>query len=70
MENDKLTAGIAGTGDVRQVLRQVSRFVLGRGSIGEIEHDGSYDRDDQSGNKLSRKSLVAQCNGRIREAAE
>jgi hypothetical protein len=32
MENDELiagTAGTAGTGDVRQVLRQVSRFVLG-----------------------------------------
>lgn len=56
MEKDGLSAGIAETGDVRQVLRQVSRFVLGRGSIGKIEHDGSYDGDDQSGNKLSRKA--------------
>jgi hypothetical protein len=28
MDNDELMAGIAGTGNVRQILRQVSGFVL------------------------------------------
>jgi hypothetical protein len=28
MENDKLMVGIAGTGNVRQILRQVSGFVF------------------------------------------
>jgi hypothetical protein len=56
MENDKLMAGIAGTGDVRQVLRQVLRFVLGRGPVGEVERDGSYNGDEQGCNKSGGKA--------------
>ena len=35
----------------RGVLRQVLRFVLSRGSVGEIEYDASYQRDDHPGKK-------------------
>jgi hypothetical protein len=56
MENDELMAGIAEIGDVRQVRRQVLGFVLSRGSIGEIECDGSSDREDQGSDKSGGKA--------------
>jgi len=56
IENDELMAGITGIDDVRQVLRQVLRFVLSRGSIGEIECDGSTYRDDHGSHKSSGKA--------------
>jgi hypothetical protein len=51
MENDELMMEIAGTGEMRKVRRQVLRFVLGRGPVGEIEHDASYQSDDQASGK-------------------
>ena len=43
-------------GDVRHVRRPALRFVLSRGPVGEIEHDDSYQSDDQGSDKLSGKA--------------
>jgi hypothetical protein len=49
MEDNELMVEIAGA--ERQILRQVLRFVLSRGSVGEIECEASYQSDDHSGKK-------------------
>ena len=51
IENDERMAGIAEIDDVRQVRRQVLRFVLSRGSVYKIERDCSSDSDEESGYK-------------------
>ena len=55
-------AGIGGIDDVRQVQRQILRFVLSCGPVSEIEHDTSYESEkqasDKSGGKAQRSDVA------------
>src|SRR5437870_13138519 len=55
-------AGIGGIDDVKQVQRQILRFVLSCGRVSEIEHDTYYESEkqasDKSGGKAQRSDVA------------